>query len=49
MNYPDGSMLYINGENLSGMFVIELNNHSEYEVYECLLKHGCFNDGAMLG
>lgn len=49
MNYPDGSMLYINGENLSGMFVIELKNHSEYEVYECLLKYGCFNDGTVLG
>lgn len=49
MNYPDGSMLYINGDNLSGLFVIELNKHMEYEIYDFLLKYGYFNDGTILG
>ena len=49
MNYPDGSMLYFEGENLSQIFVVELKNHDEHEIYEVLLKHGYFNDGTILG
>ena len=49
MNYPDGAMLCINGDNLSELFVIELNKHTEHEIYEVLLKYGYFNDGTILG
>lgn len=49
MDYPDGAMLYIDGDNLSGLFVIELNKHTEHEIYEFLLKYGYFNDGTILG
>lgn len=49
MSYPDGSMLYVDNENLSQLFVIELSNHKEQEYYETLLEYGRFNDGAILG
>lgn len=49
MEYPDGAMLCIDGDNLSELFVVELKNHVEHEIYEVLLKYGYFNDGTILG
>lgn len=49
MDFPDGSMLYINGENLSGLFVFEPQYHKEIDLYQDLIKYGKYLDGTILG